>query len=107
MQSVSNYQWHFSQNKNLKTLEFVRKFKKAPNTHSNFQKEKWNWRKQDPGLQAILQSYSHQNMLLASKQRYRSMEQDIKPINKPTHLLPINLQQRKEGYKMEERQSPK
>ena len=38
------------------------------------------------GLQIILQSCSHQDsMVLAQKQKYRPMEQDRKPRNKPTH----------------------
>ena len=37
--------------------------------------------------QVILQSYSHQDsMVLAQKQKYRPMEQDRKPGNKPMHL---------------------
>ena len=35
----------------------------------------------------LLQSYSNQeNMALAQKEKYRSMEQDTKPRDKPTHL---------------------
>ena len=38
-------------------------------------------------LQIILQSYSHQDsMVLAQNQKYRPMEQDRKPRNKPMHL---------------------
>ena len=33
------------------------------------------------------------------------MEQDIKPINKPMWLWSINLQQKKQEYTMEKRQS--
>ena len=40
----------------------------------------------------ILQSYSNQdNMVLAQKLKYRSMEQDRKPRDKPMHLWPTNL----------------
>ena len=60
---------------------------KTPNSQSNLEKEKWSWRNQAPGLQAILQSYSNQDsMVLAQKQKYRSMEQDRKPRDKPTHI---------------------
>ena len=53
---------------------------KTPNSQSNLEKEKWSWRNQAPGLQTILQSYSNQDsMVLAQKQKYRSMEQDRKP----------------------------
>ena len=40
----------------------------------------------------LIQRYSHHNsMVLAQKQKYRSMEQDRKPRNEPTHLWSINL----------------
>ena len=64
---------------------------KTLNSQSNLEKEKWSWRNQAPWLQTILQNYSHQDsMVLAQKQTYRSMEQDRKPRNKPTHLWSIN-----------------
>ena len=48
-----------------------------------------------PWSQTILQSYSNQNsMVLAQKQTYRSMEQNRKAGNKPTHLESISLWQR-------------
>ena len=60
---------------------------KTPNSQSNLEKEKQSWRNQAPGPQTILQSYSNQDrMLLAQKQKYRSMEQDGKPRDKPTHI---------------------
>ena len=60
---------------------------KTPNSQSNLEKEKWNRRNQSPWLRTILQSYSHQDsMVLAQKQKYRSMEQDRKPRDKPTHI---------------------
>ena len=60
---------------------------KTPNSQSNLEKEKWNWRNQAPRLQTILQSYSNQDsMVLAQKQKYISVEQDKKPRDKPTHL---------------------
>ena len=46
-----------------------------------------SWRNQPSWLQIILQSYSHQDsMVLGQKQKYRTMEQDRKPRNKPMHL---------------------
>ena len=60
---------------------------KIPNSQSNLKKEKWSWRKQAPCLQTILQSYSNQDsMVLEQKQKYRSMEQDRKPRDKPMHI---------------------
>ena len=60
---------------------------KNPNSQSSLEKEEWSWRNQPSWLQIILQSYSHQDsMVLAQKQKYRPMEQDRKPRNKPMHL---------------------
>ena len=60
---------------------------KTLNSQSNLEKEKWSWRNQAPRLQTILQSYSNQgSMALAQKQKYRSMEQDRKPRDKPMHI---------------------
>ena len=49
------------------------------NSHSNLEKEEWNWMNQPAWLQTIPQSYSHQNsMVLEKRQKYRSMEQNRK-----------------------------
>ena len=48
---------------------------------------------------------SHQNhVVLAQRQKYRSVEQDRKPGIKPTHLQSTNLRQRRQKYTMEKRQ---
>ena len=61
---------------------------KDPKYTNNLEKEKMKL--EEAGSQTsedILQSYSHQNnIVLAQKQTYRSMEEDIKPRNKPMHL---------------------
>ena len=55
--------------------QFVWKYKKTSNSQSNLEKEEWNWRNQPAFLQTILQSYSHQDiMVLAQRQKYRSMK---------------------------------
>ena len=60
---------------------------KTPNSQSNLEKEKWSWRNQAPGLQTILQSYTNRNsMVLAQKQKYRTMEEDRKSTDKVTHI---------------------
>ena len=72
---------------------------KTPNSQHNSEKEKWNWRNQAPWLQTILQSYSNQNsMALAQIQKYRLVDQDRKPRNKPTCLWSNNLWQRRQEY---------
>ena len=63
-------------------------WKKTSNSQSNLEEEEWNWRNQPAWLQALLQSYSHQDsMVLAQRQKYRSMEQNRKPRDKSTHLI--------------------
>ena len=61
---------------------------KTLNSQSSLEKKEWSWNNQPSWLQIILQSYSHQDsMVLAQKQKYRPMEQDRKPSNKPMNLL--------------------
>ena len=55
--------------------------------------------------QTILQSHSHQDsMVLAQRQKYRSMEQNRKPRDKSMYLWTPYLRQRRQGYTMEKRQ---
>ena len=104
MQSLSNYQWHFSPELEHK-LQFVWRPKRSLIAKVILRKKKRNWRNQLSWLQTILQSYSHQDrMVLAQKQKYRSMEQDRKPRDKSTHLWATYLWQRRQEYTMEERE---
>ena len=53
--------------------------------------------------QSLLQSHSHQDsMVLAQRQKYRSMEQNRKPRDKSMHLWTPYLWQRRQKYTMEE-----
>ena len=91
---------------NKKNLKIFMETKRTPNSQSNLEGKKQSWRDQTPWLQTILQSYNNQDtMVLVQKQKYRSMEQDKKPRDKPTHLWSTNLWQRRQGYTMEKRQS--
>ena len=74
---------------------------KTSNSHSNLEKEEWNWRNQPAWLQIILQSYSHQDsMVLAQRQKYGSMEPNRKPRDKSMHLWTPFLWQRRQKYTM-------
>ena len=74
---------------------------KTLNSQSSLEKEEWSWRKQPSWFQIILQSYSHQDsMVLAQKQKYRPMEQDRKPRNKPMNLWVPYFWQRRQEYTM-------
>ena len=78
---------------------------KTSNSQSNLEKEEQNCRNQPAWLQDLLQSHSHQDsMVLAQRQKYRSMEQNKKPRDKSTHLWTPNLWQRRQEYTMEKRQ---
>ena len=78
---------------------------KTLNSQNSLEKEEWSWRNQSPWLQFILQSYSHlDSMVLAQKQKYRPMEQDRKPRNKPMHLCVPYFWQRRQEYTMGQRQ---
>ena len=53
----------------------------------------------------ISHALGYPSVVLAQKQPYGSMEQNREPRNKPTHLEPINLRQRRQEYTMKKRQS--
>ena len=81
---------------------FVWKHRKTLNSQSNLEKEECNWRNQPAWFQALLQSYSHQDsMVLAQRQKYRSMEQYRKPRDKSTCIWTPYLWQRRKKYKTE------
>ena len=77
---------------------------KTLNRQSNLEKEEWDWRNQPAWLQTILQSHSHEDsMVLAQRQKYRSMEQNRKPRDKSMSIWSPYLRQRRQGYTMEKR----
>ena len=81
---TTNGIYHRSRTKNF---TICMETQKTLNIQSNLQKAKWSWRNHAPGHQTILQSYSNQDsMVLTEKQKYRSMEQDRKPRDKPMHI---------------------
>ena len=71
---------------NTRTNNFTTcmEIQKTSNSQSNIEKEEWNWRNQPASLQALLQSHSHQDsMMLAQRQKCRSMKQNRKPRDNP------------------------
>ena len=85
--------------------QFVWKYKKPRIAKGILRKKNGTGGINLPDLQTILQSHSHQDsMVLAQRQKYRSMEQNRKPRDKPMHLWTPYLRQRRQAYTMEKRQ---
>ena len=83
---TTNGIFHRSRTKNF---TMCMETQKILNSQSNLEKEKQSWRNQAPRHQTILQRYSNKDsMVLAQKQKYRSMEQDRKTRDKATHIWP-------------------
>ena len=81
---TTNVIFHRSRTNNSTTSKETQKTLKS---QCNLEKEKRSWRNQAPEIQTTLQSYSNQDsMVLAQKHKYRSMEQDRKLGDKPTHI---------------------
>ena len=73
--------------KKLKIHMEIQKTPKSQKKKKSLGKQEWSLRNQSSQLQVILQSYTHKDsMVLAQKQKHRSMEQGRKPQNKPMHL---------------------
>ena len=78
---------------------------KTLNSQRSLEKEEWSWRNQSYWLQIILKSYGQQDsMVLAQKHKYRPMEQNKKPRNKPMHLWVPYFWQKRQEYTMGQRQ---
>ena len=72
----------------------------------NTKEQKPSRRPNFPRLEAILKSHANEDsVVLVPKQTYRPREQNREPRNKPRLLRSINLQQRRQEYKMGKRQS--
>ena len=73
---ATSHIFHRTRTNNFKICMEIQK---TSNSQSNLEKEECNWRNQPALLQALLQSHSHQDsMVLAQRQKYRSMEQNRK-----------------------------
>ena len=75
------------------------KTQKTLSSQSSLEKKEWSWRNQPSWLQTTLQSYTHQDStVLTQKQKYRPIEQDREPRDKPTHLQLPYFWQRRQKY---------
>ena len=75
-----------------KNLKICVETQKTPNSQSDLEGKKTELEDSDSLTSDYTTKLSNQdNMELAQKQKYRSMEQDRKPRDKPTHLWSTNL----------------
>ena len=95
---ITNGIFHRTRTKNF-TIHM--ETQKTLNSQSSLEKE-WSWRNQPSWLQIIKTS-----MVLVQKQKYRPMEQDRNPRNKPMHLWVPYFWQRRQEYTMAETASSK
>ena len=105
---ITNGIFHRTRTKNFTIYMATQK---TPNNQSRLEKEWWSWSNQPSWLQIILQSYGvldqdiyQDSMVLAQKEKYRPMEQDRKPRNKPMHLWVSYFWQKRREYTMGQRQ---
>ena len=65
---------------------------KTPNSQSSLEGKKTELEESDSLTSDYTTNYSNQdNMVLSEKQKHRTMEQNRKPSDKPTHLWSTNL----------------
>ena len=104
MQSLSNYPIAFFTELEQKFLQFIWKHKRIRIAKAILRKKNRTGGITLPDFRLYYKATYKNSMILAQKQKHRSMEWDRKPRNKPTHLWSVNLQQRRQDYTMEERQ---
>ena len=78
-----------------------------PDCQKSLEKGEQSWKNHILSHQTLSQSCSDQNIMVLAKKKKtcKSMEQDRQSRNKLVHLWPMNLQQGKEDYTLEKRQS--
>ena len=74
MQFLSSHQRYFFYRTRSKKFLISLKTQKTANKQCNLEMEKQSWRNEALWLQIALQSFSHQTMVIAPKQKYRSMD---------------------------------
>ena len=79
---ITNGFFHRTRTKNF-TIHM--ETQKIPDKQSSLEKDEWSWRKQTSWLQTTTKLQSSRQYGPGTKQKYRPMEQDREPRDKPTH----------------------
>ena len=101
MQSLSNYQ--FLTELEQKTLKFLWRHKWPQIAKAVLKKRNRVGGLRLPDFRLYYKASHKNSIIFTQKQKYRSMEQDRNPRNKPMHLWSITLWQSRQEYTMEKK----